>query len=433
METKNKSTKEADIKIAAARYIAIEAVPYFSSALYALIPKPVPGFGTVGVTMDAIMIYDPTFVENLDVDVLAWVLVHEVSHILREHFLELKDCGIAVTKTNCRRWNIAADLCINQDIAQIPKLPMHPKALMPEMYKLPKGLSTLQYYKLLEEKVDEGQVEEGEGNLPGTGGTCGSASGNPLDGEDTNATPAEGDVQGRSEAYMDAVRSQVANEILEEVKRLEAGKGRGVVPAGLRVWADIQLQPAKVNWRSKLRFSVRNAVNRRAGLADYTYTKRSRRQGCFQGHSRQPILPGTYETVPTIAVGIDTSGSMGTAQGESALAELAGVLKAVGVPVTITSCDSEATAPVQIKSFAEVKSHLRGGGGTSFIPIFDVISKARHKPNVLIVLTDGDGDAPQQPQPGLKVFWVLVGPCKTIPRASGTDSPVDYGTVIEVD
>jgi hypothetical protein len=48
---------------------------------------------------------------------------------------------------------------------------------------------------------------------------------------------------------------------------------------------------------------------------------------------------------------------------------------------------------------------LRGGGGTDFNPIFDLL--AQHTPQALVFFTDGCGDAPDHP-PSVPVLWVMA-------------------------
>ncbi len=69
--------------------------------------------------------------------------------------------------------------------------------------------------------------------------------------------------------------------------------------------------------------------------------------------------------------------------------------------------------------------HVRGGGGTNFIPVFEELKKLRRPPEVLVFATDGCGPAPQVQPPGMSVIWLGIGPYK--------QKPCEWGIYIEVD
>lgn len=72
-------------KLAAARLMAIMKWPWMRVALFSLIPKPAQGLGTLGVTYDGIMHVDPAAIERWTVPEIAAAVIHEVTHVLREH------------------------------------------------------------------------------------------------------------------------------------------------------------------------------------------------------------------------------------------------------------------------------------------------------------------------------------------------------------
>lgn len=458
---------DPDLKISAARYKACEQVPYFSVALFSLIPFRSIQIPTMAVTDDGLLIYNPFFLAQVTTDELAWVLVHEVCHVLRECSTEFREHGFSTDPKSLAIWNIAADFGVNHDITDIG-LPEVKGALHSANYDLPEGLTTFQYYNLINntegnDKLDDlidqmtkqkkgGESQEGDGEsqegdgvggrpaLPGAGGQCGGAAGNPLEGEDqqnqtsketTDKLGLEERPEGRSEAFMESVRQQVADDIRQAVEAQSREKGRGNIPKGFVVWSNAKLAPPKVNWRSRLRFAVRNALRSKPGKLDYTYTRRSRRQGCFHGEKQTPMLPGMYQPVPKIAVAVDTSGSMGFEEGSRAIAEISGVIRSCGSAVTLYACDCNVMDPVVVEKWGDIKKHMIGGGGTDFRPVFKAIESKKNKPNVLIFVTDGDGPAPAEPPKGVKVFWVIVGSDGRKPyTTSGVE--IDYGTFIEV-
>ena len=69
----------------AGRIKACHLMPYFSSAIMGLVPYAVEGYGTLGVSARAVLVWDPALSKTWTVEHLAWVLLHEVGHYMREH------------------------------------------------------------------------------------------------------------------------------------------------------------------------------------------------------------------------------------------------------------------------------------------------------------------------------------------------------------
>jgi predicted metal-dependent peptidase len=92
--------------------------------------------------------------------------------------------------------------------------------------------------------------------------------------------------------------------------------------------------------------------------------------------------------VPNVAVILDTSGSMDDKNVSQALAELKGVLKAIGATsVTVLVVDAAVHTVQRVFDPRQVK--LVGGGGTDMRVGIDAALKLRPRPHVIIVLTDG--------------------------------------------
>jgi predicted metal-dependent peptidase len=76
---------------------------------------------------------------------------------------------------------------------------------------------------------------------------------------------------------------------------------------------------------------------------------------------------------------------------------------------------------------AEVKADIdmfgiEGGGGTSFVPVFDRIHEDGIQPDMLVYLTDTYGSFPAQ-EPDYKVIWGSIVPNPRVP----------FGQVVEVE
>ena len=88
------------VKLSAARLWAAHKFPYFASGLFAMVPVSTPGLGSCAVDTHWRLYVDPNVVEQWSVPKLGAVLVHELSHLLRDHArarnLRLSDLAQAV-------------------------------------------------------------------------------------------------------------------------------------------------------------------------------------------------------------------------------------------------------------------------------------------------------------------------------------------------
>lgn len=389
-----KSSELSINKLTFARYIVSKKTPYFSSLLWTLVPRAVPNLkniamGPIGVSKNGIMMYDPTFIEEIDQNELAGVLVHEIMHFVHNHH----DRG---ESKNPEIYNIAGDLTINPAVLKmgytLPDWVAYPAA-----FNFPENQTAEWYYDELMKSAKK-QKAKGIGN-----GQCGSCGGNAFPDE-----PTDGDKSARSQGELDKALRVTA----EQVKQA-AQQGTGNVPSDLLRWAEEQLLPPKVRWQDKLNRITRRSLTRKAGLKDYTYSRPSRRQlGSFK--DGDPIKPSMYATVPNIVVAIDTSGSMGSEELSKALSEIKGILSASKSKIEFIAIDCSIHSVKPISNWKDSLKLLKGGGGTDFRPVFDLMDKRNEKPDILIFLTDGMGPAPQAP-PFYKVIWILIGAYKQPP------------------
>ena len=427
-------------KLAIARFIVIKNAPYLTTAVLALVPKPVEDLaakvgGPFAVTESGVMLYDPVAVDKWSNDEVAAVYFHETLHLVQDHASRRRQIDAHPGK-----FNIAADLEINDDL-QAGKWKLPKGGLLPSQFGLQDGLTAEAYYAALPDPPpqkaqgggesgaggageDDGDQEAGGGEEgvdgknagpPGEdwGGNCGSGAGNPSNME----KELVGDTEGRSHAELERARRAVASEITK------TQKSQGWMPGSLRRWADGYLAPPVVPWQTILARTVRRAVQYRAGLVDYSYQIRNARQGGFGTGIGKVILPGLHAPVPEVAVVVDTSGSMGSAEFVAILAEVKGILASTGAPARFISADAVVHDNVRVNTVSDAAKNLSGGGGTDFRPAFEALKTAKPKPSIIIYATDGYGTAPAEAPKGVEVVWLLVG------RAT---VPAPWGKVVEI-
>ena len=203
---------------------------------------------------------------------------------------------------------------------------------------------------------------------------------------------------GLSRWQADLLRRLVAQEVIAH------GKQAGTVPAGLLRWAEEVLSP-KVNWRAVLAAELRRAIAEVSGAVDYSYRRPSRRSAV----AGPAVLPALRRPVPEVAVVCDTSGSMTEDLLAMVLAEVEGLLRALGLArqVRVLACDTAVASVQRVSSARQVQ--LVGGGGTDMGAGIGAAAALRPRPAVTVVLTDGYTPWPEQAPKGMRVVVGLIG------------------------
>lgn len=363
------------LKLAQARHMAAEKRPYYAHAIFAMVPRVTTLFDTMAVDFRWNLYYNQKFLDDYSVPELAGVVVHEVEHLLRIHH---ERCG----STKPDVWNIAVDLEINDDILA-SGLDLPQGVLIPKLFGLPNNLLAEEYLERI--KVTTITVPD---QRAGSG-----SDGHRREWEEHCEEGDDEDGNGISKSRRDMIRRQTA----EEVRNARSTKP-GSVPGGIERWAEEILNP-RVDWRKELAAVIRNAVRKVMGQSDYTYRRPSRRQSAVT----DVVLPAMDKYLPSVAVVVDTSGSMSARQLAQGLAEIKGVLNALGhgERIVVFSVDAQASACQAVFSPKQVK--LTGGGGTDMGVGIAAAAQHRPTPNIIIVFTDGFTPWPEKAPPRSKV------------------------------
>ncbi|WP_331770332.1 VWA-like domain-containing protein (plasmid) [Embleya sp. NBC_00888] len=366
-------------KLYAARLYAARVRPYLATALFALHIVESRSVPTMAVDRHWRCYVSARFVDRMPLEELAGVWVHEVSHLLRDHHgrgdrvareRELHGPGERL------RMNIAADCEINDDVFG-DGLVRPEGAVVPEALRLPGGELMEDYLRLFR----LGPLTQSMVWLD-----CGSGA----DGLEREWDLGPDGAHGLSEQERDAVRFRVAQGITARP---------GDAPMGWRRWAEEAFHPPQP-WRELLGAAVRSASSGSGAGQDYSYGRPARRSVGLPG----VVLPSLRRRPPRVAVVIDTSGSVSDAELGSALLEVAAISRAVGGRrdmVTVVPCD--AAADIARSLCHEEGLALIGGGGTDLRAGFAKALRTRPRPDVVVVLTDG-----QTPWPAAQP------PCRTV-------------------
>lgn len=403
---------------AAARVWAAHEAPYLASALLALDPIVVEleerersiDLRAFPADRDWHVYIDPQELDAVQVGELGFWLLHQVSHLLREHgprypgqpSPESGDAGpLGARSPDQRRWNIAGDAEINDDL-HTTKLELPDRAIHPAQLGLPEGCTAEQYWDALDPEDETapdpaggdahrcGRVPDRQSALGGEP-DCGSG----CDGQDRSwdcNKPGLGAVGAR------LVARDTARRIREHTRE------RGDTPAGWERWAEEILEPS-VNWRRQLAAHVRRGAADVTGRVDFTYRRPSRRASAVP----EVVLPSLRQPLPQVALVIDTSGSMSDSMLGQALGEVTGVLRSLGVArrnLRVIACDAQAYQVQQVRKLGALR--LEGGGGTDMGAGLDAAAALRPRPDLIIVLTDGYTPWRSAPPPGIRVVVGLM-------------------------
>lgn len=170
-------------------------------------------------------------------------------------------------------------------------------------------------------------------------------------------------------------------------------QGQGTIPGALR--RHITPGRGQLDWRSYLwRFLTATPTD-------------------FQGYDRRFVSQGLYlddlagEKI-TVAVALDTSGSIDTREAASFLGEVRSILGVYPhIEVQLYFADSACYGPYTLINESQPLPEAKGGGGTSFCPFFEKVAVQQERlPAACVYLTDGYGDFPDK-VPTIPTLWVV--------------------------
>lgn len=402
---------------AAGRVWAAHEAPYLASALLALDPVvlDLAGDRDPSVKLHAFpadrawhLYVDPNRLASVDVSELGFWLLHQVSHLLREHAGRYPGPPAPTQpgpggprSPEQERWNIAGDAEIDDDL-HTSSLELPDGAIHPGHLGLPEGWTAEQYWDALDPAETSEKRPSARREIPGEH-DCGTG----CDGQDRSWNC---DKPGLSAVGARLVERDTARRIREHTRE------RGDTPAGWQRWADELLEPT-VNWRRQLAAHVRRGAADTTGRVDFTYRRPSRRAAAVP----DVVLPSLRQPLPKVALVIDTSGSMSDSMLGQALGEVTGVLRSLGVArrdLRVIACDARAYQAQSVRDLGAIR--LEGGGGTDMGAGLDAAAALRPRPDLIVVLTDGFTPWRPAPPPGIRVVVGLMDRGGTTPEWAET-------------
>ena len=406
--------------------------PGFTSVLYKMLnpqknemvvyfTRDIPSAGTDG---HAIYV-NPDFMMKLPLGKQVFMTAHEILHDIFNHCgqrLNLQRLGEVVTSSgkkypfDSQLLNIAQDLVINDLLVQC------------RVGEIDKGwlhdttIATYQdsvvdvYGRLFKE---QNQRRGGQPDKPCDDGQGGNGDPNQPEGERGNQKshgvhmmPGQGEGKNPDKAAADRSEPEWTTAIASSMASAEA---QGKLPMALKMVFQGLLEPS-VSWQDK----VRGFMARKCGGGAYDWTKADRR--LITRDIYTPARSG--HGAGLVVIGFDTSGSINADEKlkEYLIAEVGGILEEVNPErMIVVWCDAQVHGTEEVDKLTDV-TMLKpiGGGGTSFVPVFDWVYEEGLTPDALIYLTDGWGTFPKD-EPGYPVLWGSI-----------TDAHYPWGEVVRI-
>ncbi|VAW73660.1 Sll7028 protein [hydrothermal vent metagenome] len=383
--------------------------------------------------------YNYEYIHNLTFAQVQFVLAHEALHCALSHFSRRQH-------RVKHRWDLACDFAINPILISDGLTPT-PDALYFDLYE---NMSAEEIYPLVEDNEnmmtqdhhlydnEDQQQNQSENRpppnpqsknkqAPDSGNTPESNEENP----DANASEQQNDRNTQSQS---SVMSEVTQES-EVDSSLEQDKGGAPKPKPLTHEEQEQLT---IQWQQRMAGAAQQAMQAgklSGGLArlvdhllqpqlpwrmllakhmtalardDYSYTRPSKREG-------SAILPSLRSNQVDLVIVVDTSGSISTAEIEEFLSEVNSIKGQVKARITFHACDNVLAegGPWEYEYWEDfsMPEQIVGGGGTSFVPVFNWLDFEAKRPDLLVYFTDADGEFPKL-EPHYPVIWLVKGKSK---------------------
>lgn len=357
--------------ISVAKLKILNKNPFIGTVLLNLPIVETEEIPTLGVDGEVLMV-NPKFWAKHSNNQQMGLLMHEASHLFLGHIWRRKERNAMASDgagNTVSLFNLAGDYVINDMITQDNR------------FELPKGC-------LLKEKYHNWSSEQVYNDLLKT---------MPKESEQSIGDMISKQICDKSGwgKGSEKKNKEQENKWKEVSKQAaEVARQKGFNPSYLkRLFKDMK---PKEDWRNILREFIQPFND------DYSFSPSDRR---YLEHDI--IIPDIQEgkKIDWIAIAIDTSGSIQDKELNEFLGEVKGIMSSCDkVKVKLTFCDTVATPFIELEEFDTTKINPEGGGGTDFVPPFNLVKKEETQPLAMIYFTDGFGSFPKPPE--YTTLWV---------------------------
>ena len=322
--------------------------------------------------------YNPTFIASLPFDQVKSEFIHEIMHPAKLHQWRFdgRDHDL---------WNVACDYVINLELKDAGYT-LDETWLLNDKFR---GMSEEQVYNVVADQPKEQQQQQ------------------------IVKCQLHGKVEAATDNGQTSKIEQQQNWTQMVLQAAQHAQYYGTLPKFLQIMVD-EIKNPVVDWKSGLRKFIQQAAKN-----DYSWARPNQR---FVGLG--VYLPSMKsEKLPPICVYDDTSGSRWSKkQLAFAKAEIASIVEDARPERTyVIHGDTQVTNVEMFEAGDPITFNPKGGGGTSFEPIFQWIEEQGIEPCCFIGITDLEGSFPTV-VPDYPVIWCCDEKNKTAP----------FGEVIEV-
>ena len=396
-----------ETKLAAARTKLILDKPFLGALVMRLpMVQADPDWCPTTATDAKKFYFNPTYIDALSLDETQFMLAHEALHCALSHFSRRQH-------RVSHRWDLACDFAINPLLVD-DGLKAPPGSLMLPQFQ---GMTAEEIYPLLDDFEDREtldrhayEMDSGQGSGSGTNerDLAPPESSTKQDQEPTGESPSleTNPESGGANAPPPLTPDERETLSIQWQQRM-AGAAQQALQSGklggsMARMIDHLLQP-QLPWRMLLaRYLTPSARD------DFSYMRPSRRQGEF-------ILPSLRSHQIDLVIAIDTSGSIGEVELEEFLSEINAIKGQIRARITLLACDAALaeSGPWLFEPWEDLHlpEDFKGGGGTSFKPVFDWVRQQGMPPETLVYFTDAEGEFPEE-IPDYHVVWLVKGKAK---------------------
>lgn len=372
----------------------LEAHPFWGYLLLQvrLVPAPsLPSYAATDVLRH--IWYNPVMTCQLTNRELGFVLLHEVCH------------QVLATTARCNnrdqfKWNCATDYAINDMIANFAMKPgagVSDQFANHRVYQMPEGtLYKPKYHEQIAEVIYEDLCHQNLPSPPLATVLLPGKNGNDIFVPGTCIHNGGIDIHLPLDLPLDK-EENLFDRMHAATESYYVNDERGDIPGELLRRLE-ELSAPRLSWR-RLLHCYADAI---LSGDDYSLARPNKRY-LVNGL----VVPGRYsESISSLVVSLDTSGSMSDEELHDVTSEISGMLPDAQ-DITLIVADDMVQ---QVITFDRLEDFLKrprfpGGGGTDHVCVFDYIAKHHLNPQLFIGLTDLYSNFPKR-RPLFPVIWL---------------------------
>ena len=426
--------KSIEKHLAECKMQACREWPYASSAILSLGGHESSQVKDIAVDEYWRLYYNPVWMETAEPQLIQSKILSEVGHLLLRHSSRAKAILPAGDKKSLKKWAQAADMAV------FGVLPVKVQGCVPEEHNPRKhgfkaGCVVEYYYRELlaqegqqgeqqnpapddkskrpggpadaddpadagdsggDAESDPGSKEPTDSDVPGDGGQDlpeggDGGQGLPEGGSAGDGVPRPWELGEPENGKEGGIQPHEAEQMLRDMAN--RARSAGTTPGNMKSYVKGILEP-KLDPKKLLAGAIRAKTDSIiSGDGDkYSYRRPARRQ-----RTDGVLRPKPYQRVPSIAIVIDTSGSMNMKDLSMSLGMVSKVLSGLNLRsgVRVIAGDTEIHSDLTVSDVSKID--LSGGGGTDMGDLLvDIDQIKKNKPDLVLVCTDGYTDWPRR-------------------------------------